>query len=172
MPPIAHLQSKNRYLANCQNDAMLMLVGIDCVDPITHKDARVKCYLHTSSNAFDVVRDVLTLGGRLNDETAHKRVDILRSIWPLLLNEPEGPHTADDAWSKPERINRTGYSGIQYTIEITPGKEIPDTKIYVPLFQYTDSAEVAEKNFETVLKELDNEWGHTGRYREAMETVL
>jgi dimethylallyldiphosphate transferase len=31
---------------------------------------------------------------------------------------------------------------------------------------------VAEKNFETVLKELDNEWGHTGRYREAMETVL
>ncbi|KAL4866673.1 hypothetical protein BDV12DRAFT_198895 [Aspergillus spectabilis] len=162
------------YLSTCNNDAMLPLVGIDCVDPTTH-NARVKCYLHTSSNSFAVVRDVLTLGGRLNDPTSIKRVEILKSIWPLLINELEGPNsdsdTVDESWSKPERINRTGYSGIQYTVEITPGKAIPDTKIYVPLFQYTDSSEVAERNFESVLRKLGNEWGG-GRYREVMQGIF
>ncbi|KAF9885523.1 hypothetical protein FE257_012851 [Aspergillus nanangensis] len=162
------------YLETSKHDVILPLVGIDCVDPdpTSPKGARLKCYLHTSSNAFAVVRDVLTLGGRLNDATSLKRVEILKSIWPLLLNEPEGLQLADESWAKPERINRTGYSGIQYTVEITPGKPIPDTKIYVPLFQYTDSSAVAEKNFESVLKKLDNEWGHSGKYRETMQSIF
>ncbi|KAK2750373.1 hypothetical protein FQN57_003853 [Myotisia sp. PD_48] len=160
------------YLANCKNDAMLMLIGIDCVDPTKQKNARVKCYLHTSSNAFAVVRDVLTLGGRLNDETSLKRVEILHSIWPLLIDEPESAQSADETWAKPERIQRTGYSGIQYTIEITPGKAIPETKIYVPLFQYLGTSEAAEKNFESILKKLDHEWGHSGKYRETMKAIF
>lgn len=155
---------------------MLPLVGIDCLDPRTHKNARVKCYLHTSSNSFAVVRDVLTLGGRLSDDTSLKRVETLKSVWPLLINELEGPQsdaaTMDESWSKPERLNRTGYSGIQYTIEITPGQAIPDTKIYVPLFQYTDSSEVAERNFESALKKLGNEWGLSGKYRSVMQEIL
>jgi DMATS type aromatic prenyltransferase len=73
------------------------LVGIDCVDPKTRKDARVKCYIHTSGNSFAVVRDVLTLGGRLTDETSLKRVEILKTIWPMLINEPEGLNTADES---------------------------------------------------------------------------
>lgn len=161
-----------RYISSCKHDAMLPLVGIDCVDPRKCKDARVKCYIHTSGNSFAVVRDVLTLGGRLTDETSLKRVEILKTIWPWLINEPEDLQAVDESWSKPERINRTGYSGIQYTVEITPGKAIPDTKIYVPLFQYTDSSEVAERNFESVLKKLDNEWGHSGRYRKTMQSIL
>ncbi|CBF80712.1 hypothetical protein AN8514.2 [Aspergillus nidulans FGSC A4] len=164
------------YLSTRTNDAMLPLVGIDCLDPRTHKNARVKCYLHTSSNSFAVVRDVLTLGGRLSDDTSLKRVETLKSVWPLLINELEGPQsdaaTMDESWSKPERLNRTGYSGIQYTIEITPGQAIPDTKIYVPLFQYTDSSEVAERNFESALKKLGNEWGLSGKYRSVMQEIF
>ncbi|PGH18128.1 hypothetical protein AJ79_00756 [Helicocarpus griseus UAMH5409] len=160
------------YLANCKNDAMLPLVGIDCVDPTKHKDARVKCYLHTSSNTFAVVRDVLTLGGRLNDETTLKRVEALRSIWPLLLNEPEGENIADDNWSKPQRFSKTGYSGMQYTMEITPGKPIPDSKVYIPLFQYAETPEIAEKNFESILTKLGHEWGSSGKYRDAMKEVF
>ncbi|KAL2803102.1 aromatic prenyltransferase [Aspergillus granulosus] len=142
------------YLSTCTNDAMLPLVGIDCLDPRTHKNARVKCYLHTSNNSFAVVRDVLTLGGRLNDAISLKRVETLKSIWPFLINELEGPQS--DA----------------YTIEITPGQAIPDTKVYVPLFQYTDSSGVAERNFESALKKLGNDWGVSGKYRRVMQGIF
>lgn len=164
---------KGRYIANCQYDATLILIGIDCVDPTVHKDARVKCYVHTSSNAFAVVRDVMTLGGRLTDESSLKRVEILQSIWPLLLNESSSETNAlDETWSKPELFPETGYSGLQFTIEMTPGKLIPDSKIYVPLFQFTKNSEVAEEVFETVLKKLGMEWGSSGKYRETLKSIL
>jgi DMATS type aromatic prenyltransferase len=119
---------------------------------------------------------VLTLGGRVNDAASLKRVETLKSIWPFLINELEGPQsdaaTLDESWSKRERLNRTGYSGIQYTVEITPGRAIPDTKVYVPLFQYTDSSAVAERNFESALKKLGNEWGVSGKYRRVMQGIL
>ncbi|PGH07004.1 hypothetical protein GX51_02043 [Blastomyces parvus] len=160
------------YLANCKHDIILLLAGIDCIDPTKHKNARVKCYLHSKANSFSVVRDVMTLGGRLNDEMSIKRVDILRSIWPLLLNEPENTKQIDDDWMKSERVKEKLYTGIRYTVEMTPGKKIPETKIYVPVFQYAESTDIAEKNFENLLKKLNIEWGHNGKYGEVMEAVF
>ncbi|OAT04279.1 TdiB protein [Blastomyces gilchristii SLH14081] len=170
LAPAADLLAE--YLANCKHDIILLLAGIDCIDPTRHKNARVKCYLHSKANSFSVVRDVMTLGGRLNDEASLKRVDILRSIWPLLLNEPEDTKQIDDDWSKPERIKEKLYTGIRYTVEMTPGKKIPETKLYMPVFQYTETTDITEKNFENTLKKLNIEWGHNGKYGEVMEAVL
>lgn len=165
------------YLANIKHDAMLIFVGIDCVDPTVNTGARVKVYLHTSSNSFAVARDVMTLGGRLTDETSLKRVEVLRSIWPLLRNEQpgQGPDaTADayDAWEKPERIAGTPFSGLQYNVELNPSKPGLETKCYIPLFQHNATAQEAEGSMEKVLKKLDHEWGHSGKYRETVEAVL
>lgn len=148
-----------------------MLLGIDCLDPDDHPGARVKCYLHTRSNAFAVVRDVMTLGGRLDDETTRTRIKLLRSVWSILRNEPDDV-PMDEEYIKPDRIGPTGYSGIQYTIEIAPGQTIPDTKVYVPMFQYVETTAEAEKNMELMLEKVGNEWGLAGRYREAMRTIL
>lgn len=162
---------------------MLIFVGIDCVDPEANKGARVKVYLHTSSNSFAVARDVMTLGGRLTDETALKRVEVLRSIWPLLRNEkpgqgpdPEATATADkeayDAWEKPERITGTPFSGLQFNVELSPSKTGVETKAYCPLFQHNANAEEAEASMEKVLKKLGHDWGHSGKYRETVKSVL
>jgi hypothetical protein len=159
---------------------MLIFVGIDCVDPTVHKNARVKVYLHTSSNAFEVVRDVMTLGGRLTDETSLKRVEMLRDLWPLLRNEKpgEGPDPiaepeAYDAWHKTDRLTGTPLSGLQYNVEICPNKPGLETKCYVPLFQHTRSAQESEAAMERVLDRLGHEWGsQTAKYRNCVAAAL
>ena len=170
------------YLANVKYDATLIFVGIDCLDPTVNTGARVKVYLHTSSNSFAVARDVMTLGGRLTDETSLKRVEVLRSIWPLLRNEkpgqgpdPNATATADrdayDAWEKPERITGTPLSGLQYNVELNPSKPGLETKCYVPPFQHNASAEESEANMGKILDKLQHDWGHSGKYSAAVQAA-
>ncbi|KAK0614955.1 aromatic prenyltransferase [Bombardia bombarda] len=159
------------YIANSGATKTLVLAGVDCVDPTVNKDARIKCYMHTVDTTFGVAKDMMTLGGRLNDEISLQRVETLRQMWPLLLNEPDGS-SISDTWSKPERFSGTGYAGRVYTAEIRPGNQLPMTKVYVPVFQYADSSDVTEKNYEGVLKIIDNSWGHTQKYSEFMQSVF
>ncbi|KAL2123581.1 hypothetical protein VTJ04DRAFT_4036 [Mycothermus thermophilus] len=174
------LDTVAEYLATTKHHVMLIFVGIDCVDPTVHKNARVKVYLHTSSNAFEVVRDVMTLGGRLTDETSLKRVEMLRDLWPLLRNEKpgEGPDPiaepeAYDAWHKTDRLTGTPLSGLQYNVEICPNKPGLETKCYVPLFQHTRSAQESETAMERVLDRLGHEWGsQTAKYRNCVAAAF
>ncbi|KAI9037497.1 aromatic prenyltransferase [Aspergillus affinis] len=159
------------YLATTPSDVQFMLLGFDCLDPVTHPEARVKCYLHTLSNAFAVVRDVMTLGGRLDDETARARVETLKSIWSILRNEPDDA-PMDESWCKPDRVDSTGYSGLLFTVEITPGEILPDTKVYIPVFQYAETNKAVELNVELMLQKLGNDWGLTGRYRETLRNLF
>ena len=170
--PLFFLAPLKRYLATSKYNIYFPLIGIDCLDPTKHKKARVKCYLHVHNLSFSAVRDAMTLGGRLKDEVSLKRLEVLRSLWPLLLSEPEGIDISDESWQKPARYPDTHYGVLQFTVEITPGKAVPETKIYVPTFQFTDHAKTAEKNFEEILKKLDHDWGHSGKYVETMESIL
>ena len=159
----------NRWSAASPHDPRLMLVGMDCGEP---RDSRLKIYLVTSKNSWATVQDVMTLGGRLDDEPTRKQLALLRKIWPYLINEPDNTRIADENWCKPERMPRVGFFGLMYSLEIKPGRPTPEVKLYVPLFQYAESWAIAENNMETVLKLLDIDWGHSGKYRQAMEMTL
>ncbi|KAK4041317.1 tryptophan dimethylallyltransferase-domain-containing protein [Parachaetomium inaequale] len=129
-----------------------------------------------SDNSFAVASDVMTLGGRLTDETTLKRVEILRTLWPLLRNEKpgEGPDPSDaawDAWEKPERITGTPLSGLQYNVELNPSKPGLEMKSYVPLFQHNASAQESEANMERILRKLEHEWGSNGKYSAAIKAA-
>ncbi|KAK3295237.1 aromatic prenyltransferase [Chaetomium fimeti] len=165
------------YLANAKYNVTLIFASLDCLDPFKITSARVKTYFHTSSNSFAVARDVMTLGGRLTDETTLKRVEILRSLWPLLRNEKpgEGPDPSDrdayDAWEKPERITGTPLSGLQYNVELNPSKPGLEMKCYVPLFQHNATAQESEANVEKILRKLQHQWGSDGKYTEAVKAA-
>lgn len=155
---------------------MVIFVGIDCVDPTVNTNARIKVYMHTASNSFAVASDVMTLGGRLTDETSLKRVEILRTLWPLLRNEKpgQGPDPSDpawDAWEKPERITGTPLSGLQYNVELNPSKPGLEMKSYVPLFQHNATAKESEESMERVLEKLGHEWGVCGKYSMAVKAA-
>ncbi|KAL2194751.1 tryptophan dimethylallyltransferase-domain-containing protein [Corynascus similis CBS 632.67] len=135
-----------------------------------------------ADNSFAVASDVMTLGGRLTDETSLKRVEILRTLWPLLRNEkpgqdgrpdPEADPEAWEKWEKPERITGTPLSGLQYNVELSPSKPGSlEMKCYVPLFQHNATAEESEASMEKVLDKLQHDWGSsTGKYSAAVRAA-
>ncbi|KZL84014.1 hypothetical protein CI238_04961 [Colletotrichum incanum] len=153
------------YLGNNKYEAALHMLGVDLVDP---EKARLKVYLDVNSNSWNAARDVMTLGGRLNDEVTLKGVEILRSIWPLLRDEPEN---TDDDWSKPPVIPSVSFPGQQYSIEITAGSSIPEIKIYAPLMQFTKTTQRAEQNMYKILQKLNHPWGSNGKLETAMKAM-
>jgi len=114
----------------------------------------------------------MTLGGRLDGPVSRKRMELLESIWPLLVNDPVVLTTGDETRTTTERAPGNGFSGLMCVAEVSVGQEIPDTKLYVPLFQYNDSAIEAERNFELVLQKLGMEWGLNGKYSSTMASIL
>ncbi|KAI1415286.1 aromatic prenyltransferase [Hypoxylon sp. FL1857] len=168
-----NLDLLGEYLASRQGEANPVMIGIDCLDPKTNQGSRVKVYVHFESCTFARARDVITLGGRLSGETIVKKVNLLRSIWHLLLNEPDGiPDDKIDTWAKPERCPGAAFSGVLFSIDLAAGKKMPDIKIYVPVFQYAERTETAFRNSDAVLKTVGHEWGQTGRFNEVATAVF
>ncbi|KAI1140793.1 aromatic prenyltransferase [Hypoxylon sp. FL0543] len=168
-----NLDLLDEYLASRQDEANPVMIGIDCLDPKTNQGSRVKVYVHLKTCTFATARDVITLGGRLSGETIVKKLNNLRSIWHLLLNEPDGiPDDKLDTWSKQERAPGAAFSGVLFSVDLAAGKKMPDIKIYVPVFQYAEHTETSYKNSNAVLKAVGHEWGQTGRFDEVATAVL
>ncbi|KAF3068359.1 7-dimethylallyltryptophan synthase [Daldinia childiae] len=161
------------YLASCQVKVKPVMIGIDCLDPKTNQDSRLKIYAKFEACTFAVARDVITLGGRLSGEPTLKKVNLLRSIWHLLLNEPDGiSDDKIDTLSKQDRSPGTSFSGLLFSIDLVPGMKMPDVKVYVPVFQYAERTDTTFLNTNAALKAVGHEWGQTGRFNEAATAVL
>lgn len=146
------------------------VVGIDCIKP--EDGARVKLYtrMAPNTNSFDRVEHHLTLGGRIKDELTLQAVELLREIWHLLLDEPEG--FASSRQSKPEADPQSPHAGIMISWEVQPGKESPSPKLYVPLWMFAKSNKSILENYEQILKRWNWSWGEDGKYKSAIEQAL
>ncbi|OBR08726.1 Aromatic prenyltransferase [Colletotrichum higginsianum IMI 349063] len=149
------------YFRNAPFSIPVEMIALDCIDPAA--GARAKLYARTRSNAFNVVRDVMTLGGQIHDETTLEGLDILRSIWHLLHNEPE-PY--GDDFDKQPKLLQTLHKGICYGFELKPGAEWPEVKAYVPLWQYAGSDAVISSNLAKAFRSRG--WPVAETYEDAM----
>nr|QPI71219.1 Aromatic prenyltransferases [Ovatospora brasiliensis]WNZ75140.1 MollF [Ovatospora sp.] len=154
------------YLRGADEAAPIKVLGIDAVDPEVTK-ARLKVYMRRKSTAFNVVRDAVTLGGRVVDPETLKGLEVLKGIWHLLLDEPEG--IADDNWNKPPNDPTNEHWGLALGIELTPGRATPQVKVYVPAWQYARSDAAMVKNMEKVFQTRNWLWGKDGRYGKMLE---
>jgi len=146
------------------------VVGIDCIRP--DAGARVKLYtrLTPSVNNFDHIRHQLTLGGRVTDQTTLEAVELLRGIWHLLLDEPEG--FAESRDSKPENEPPTPHSGIMISWELQPGIDSPSPKVYVPLWKFSKGNGTIAEMYKQIFQKWGWSWGKDGRYGSAIEKAL
>jgi hypothetical protein len=103
------------------------------VNPAVQK-GRIKVYLRTESTEWDVARDVMTLGGRLQDAVSQKRIQIMQSLWPL-LQPGSGINGPVNGTSRPEgngkRVPFWPYTGLIFNVNLTKGNDIPETQCYV-----------------------------------------
>ncbi|KEY72236.1 hypothetical protein S7711_00235 [Stachybotrys chartarum IBT 7711] len=157
------------YLQNADDAAPIKVLGIDAVDSEVTK-ARLKVYMRRKSTAFSVVRDAVTLGGRLDDAETLKGLELLREIWHLMLDEPDG--IKDDDWSKPPNDPENEHWGIALGIELTPGKPRPQVKVYVPAWQYARSDAAMVDNMKRIFQGRSWQWGENNRYGEMLEAAF
>lgn len=138
------------YLSTRTGDFYLgnQFIGIDCADP---SKARIKLYMATDTARLDFIRTAMTLSGRLNDEYTVKGMEILRDVWHLLLGEPEGI-SAD--WNKPPNKLDNALPGVFVSYEIRAGVELPDVKVYVPMWLYHKSDEAVVHNLDQIFTRL------------------
>jgi DMATS type aromatic prenyltransferase len=102
----------------------VILIAFDCVNPAVQK-ARIKVYLRTESTDWEVARDVMTLGGRLQDDASQKRISIMQSLWPLLMGNT-ATHAANG-----KRVQFWPYTGLLYNVNLTKNNDVPETQCYV-----------------------------------------
>ncbi|KAJ4387220.1 hypothetical protein N0V93_007809 [Gnomoniopsis smithogilvyi] len=137
------------YWDSCPEKLTLDMIGMDCIDP---SKARIKIYAHIPTrNSWNVVRDVATFGGQATDPDRVKGLDVLHSIWNLLRNEHAD---GDDDFDKPLRHPTSFLGSIMFSFEIVPGLQIPDVKIYVPMWQYAPSDGHVARNLISVFRKL------------------
>jgi 4-O-dimethylallyl-L-tyrosine synthase len=80
------------YLTSCppQSQPEVEMVAIDCKKP---RSSRIKIYTRSRSTSFDTVRDVYTLGGRLNSASMHEELSALENsgawCWALPMTSPQ-----------------------------------------------------------------------------------
>ena len=112
----------------------LEFVALDCVNPL---QSRIKVYFRTPCTAFDQVRDIFTLGGRLKDETTRTAVETLKELWWLVLNLSDEVLDTDELVHRDQSQHPT--VGTLFNFEIKPGKNVPEPKVYIPVRHYARS---------------------------------
>ncbi|EQB46062.1 aromatic prenyltransferase [Colletotrichum gloeosporioides Cg-14] len=123
----------------------IYFLAIDC---LAHEmKPRFKIYAHTHANSLASARHIFTLGGRL----AHS-ADFLPQVWPLLMDMEDVPQADMDDLEKPLNDPDSKYCGLCFAFEMMPGKNVPQVKMYVPMWQYArDKAGVVER-YDRILK--------------------
>lgn len=145
-------------------------MGIDCLDEAHLSEARVKLYINTRSNSFNTVRKYVTLDGKIDDDETNKGLSILRSIWHLLLQEPEG--IVDDDFEKPLNDSFILCQKLYFSIELQPGADFPKVKSYLPTWNYVRSDEETIRNYEEIFRICEHPWGQDGRYGKIFTDAL
>lgn len=124
-------------------------VAVDAADP---KRSRVKLYLSSDAlNSFEFVRSVYTLGGVAMDKPRLEGLEVLRSIWPLLVGaDGELPDTAGVPVTKLPFF----LGALYFAFEWRQGDRFPQVKLYIPLWQYHKTDRQAATAVQAVLKKL------------------
>lgn len=144
-------------------------IGIDCIKP--ELGARFKLYtrLPESKNNFSFVKHQMTLGGRIaSDETLMEGIEVLRGIWHLLFDEPEG-FAEEDRCKKEKQVEGSPHFGLLLSWEMQPGKESPIPKLYVPLWKFASGNKAIADNYHKIFQKWGWSWGEGDKYRNTIE---
>jgi DMATS type aromatic prenyltransferase len=141
------------------------MIGVDCVEPAK---ARLKIYGLSPSNALNLMEDVMTLGGKLTDRETMRGVAIFRALYPLLINEKGHVNPAS---SKEPRNQTTAHKGTIHSFEMKPGRELPEPKVYLPIWQYAEKEQENVEAMQAIFRSLG--WhGTADRYASALREAL
>jgi DMATS type aromatic prenyltransferase len=110
------------------NHRNVEMLAIDCVEK---SRARAKIYVNSFHNSYNKIKDIYTMGGRLNDKTTIESLDALKDLWRLLYDMPE---SGFEDIVIPNIMHPRSCFVIGF--EFKSGEPLPVTKIYFPMWHY------------------------------------
>lgn len=105
-------------------------VEIAAVDCVRTSVSRVKIYLRSRQTSFDSVVSMMTLGGKLR-VGSKQGLASLQELWRLVFSLDLSVATSD-----PLHPNHHRTAGILYCFALTPGRQSPKSKVYIPVKHY------------------------------------
>lgn len=138
------------------------------MENLAPEEGRVKIYVDVNQNSWNTVVDVMTLGGRMNDEETLEGLRVLKTIYPLITDEAED---RPDDWSKPFPSDMP-FPGVQFGFDLTAGKSKPSIKIYGHMQRLANfDSHKAMENKVKILQKLNHPWGFNGQIEKVMKSV-
>jgi DMATS type aromatic prenyltransferase len=104
------------------------MLAIDCVEK---SRARAKIYVNSFNNSYNKIKDIYTMGGRLNDKATVDSLEPLKDLWRLLYDMPE---TDFEDIEIPNIMHPRSCFVIGF--EFKSGEPLPVAKIYFPMWHY------------------------------------
>ncbi|KAK4227426.1 tryptophan dimethylallyltransferase-domain-containing protein [Podospora fimiseda] len=155
-------------LSGSENILRLNMIGIDCIS--FDKAPRLKVYALAQTNAFKFMRDVMTLGGRIEEKGEVGRgIECLRGVYDLIM----GGEKIDEGKSK-QLVHHHEVGVLKMSIvswEMKVGREVPEVKIYVPLWHFAETEGEVVENVREIFKRVG--WGEQAEmYGEALREVF
>ncbi|KAL4938151.1 hypothetical protein BDV06DRAFT_61084 [Aspergillus oleicola] len=146
--PSPALDTLNDFLKTSPEGEHLkpFMLAVDNIEP---SSSRLKFYFASPRTSFNSIREVLTLGGRINNHNLESKLrslhELVKAIMPTPSDLPDDadipappapgptsassePGTGDMANERPAFI-----SGYQYYFDIAPGAMLPNMKFYIPI---------------------------------------
>lgn len=115
------------------------------VDAVALAQSRLKWYFHSPKTTFTSVRNVMTLGGRIDRPYLPTALDKLFGLIKAVTGVPDDfdEHTelpAAPSWDSSRKAKfgdlAKMLSGYLYYFDIAPGNALPEIKIFVPVRYY------------------------------------
>ncbi|EFQ99847.1 tryptophan dimethylallyltransferase [Nannizzia gypsea CBS 118893] len=107
-------------------------IGFLAWDCVTPSKSRLKMYLGSADVTMGMIKDLYTIGGRLNDPTTLKGFELLTQLWKA-TGLAEGVRELVPYFDDPMQVPSQGQKApVLINYEITPGSPHPVSKLYLP----------------------------------------
>ncbi|KAI1259173.1 aromatic prenyltransferase [Xylariaceae sp. FL1019] len=133
------------------------MLAIDLVDPLK---SRLKIYFRCREMTFEVVKEIMSLGGHGKQETLRRGLNDLRSLWHALFTD----HTRLE-----ETEHRT--AGLLFNVEIKLGDVFLYPKVYLSVRHYSRSDEAVARAIGRFLH-ARNRGTYVPAYNNALATLF
>jgi DMATS type aromatic prenyltransferase len=136
------------------------MLGIDCVRPI---NSRLKVYSRSLGTTFELVRRVMSIGGRRKN--IMEAENHLHTLWKLILNLPDDFPTDRELPYNPHET-----AGLLFYFDVAPMSQLPDVKVYIPVRHYSPGDDVAACGLVRYLKS-QSQGAYAQQYLETLKAL-
>jgi len=118
------------FFAESQAKVEVTMVEVECIVP---QDAKIRIRTGALVKSFTVIREIYTIGGKLNSRSIWSGLQMLEDLWSLLFHSELPTPQYDDDDSEEFFAGDMAMEGISMEFEISPQALTPTITVWIPV---------------------------------------